>query len=158
MANFKNTDYDYIITKRTVPESANGTGTITTSGIAVVGVGTQFLSEMPVGSWITDITNDEIRKVIRVNSNTEAVLDYAFTTNLASAAPDIIIASKLNISALSVKIPTGSPNGEIDGKVFIAGESATWTKDGRSTSSLRDFVDPIIVDGAGTIIMALTLK
>lgn len=153
MANFKNSIYEYATTKRTVPLSGAKTGNCTTEGINVIGVGTLFLSEMPVGSWLVDLASDELRKVVRVNSDTEAVLQQAFTVDLASAAPDVILASDCNICTISVSIPSGGAAGEIDGAVFPAGASATFSKDGRSTSSTRDFIDPLIVDAAVMLIL-----
>lgn len=158
MANFKNTIYEYTTTKRTVPLSGTKTGTCITEGTIVTGTGTSFLSEMPAGSWLVDLSANEIRKVIRVDSDTSAVLQQAFTVDLASAAPDVILASDLNIVTISLSIPTGGANGEIDGVTFPVGQSITFSKDGRSTSSTRDFIDPLIVDATGTTMMILISK
>jgi len=158
MANFKNSIYEYTTTKRTVPLSGAKTGTCITEGTIVTGTGTSFLSQMPAGSWLVDLSANEIRKVIRVDSDTSAVLQQAFTVDLASAAPDVILASDLNIVTISLSIPTGGANGEIDGVTFPVGQSITFSKDSRSTSSTRDFIDPLIVDATETTMMILISK
>lgn len=163
MTNFKNSKYESITTKRSVPLSAAMTGVATTQGIHVIGVGTSFKDEVPKGSWIVDLTSDELRKVVRVESDTEAILDFAFSSDLASAALQVIHKNDTNVTEISVIIPlvdaAGADNafGEIDGVVFPSGLPFELSKSSRDDSSSQDFIDPIIVDGEGTLILATTL-
>ena len=160
MANFKNTDF-YKVTnaKTTVPAPANGTGTIETVDNKVVGTGTSFLTGMKAGSWLVKIASDEIRKVISVKSDTEATLSEAFTIDISSGAtPSIISPASLNFISISVGILSGLTDGEIDGTVFDNGTSVVFTKAGAVKTGSRNFVDPIIIDGVGTVITVVTLK
>lgn len=159
MANFKNTNYLPITAKQTLPTNVAGTGTLSTEGINVVGDGTLFLSEMQVGSWLVDLTQNEIRKVVRVDSDTSAVLDVAFSSDLAAlTAVDVIPSSSLGVKAISVGIKSGLADGEIDGEVFSNGYDITFSKDSNQATSQRDLIDPIIVDGTGTTIISIIMR
>lgn len=155
MANYKNTLYYIVTNKQSVPANADGTGTVSTVGVAVEGTSTLFTTEMPVGSWLVSESQDELRKVIRVDSDTRAYIDAAFTTPLSSATPSIISAKSSKAVSIAVAIPAGLAAGEIDGVAFAAGSAVSFSKDSRDNSSARDLVDPIIVDGSGTTMQIL---
>ncbi len=157
MSNYTNENYDYISGNQTVPASSTKTGTLTTSKLKVTGTGTLFKTEMPVGSWIFSPTAfpQEIRKVYRVDSDTEAYLTNPFTVEITATAPNVIHAAKLNVVAISLQIPSGSPNGILNGKTFPGGSSITIAKDSRDQSGRRDLIDPVIVDANGTFVQIL---
>lgn len=157
MANYKNTKYFLVTGKQTVPESTSGTGTIETTGTAVIGTGTSFTTQMTPGAWLVDLGQDELRKVIKVASDTLAYVDVAFTSNIAAlTTPNIIPAKNVGVVTIAGQIPAGQADGELDGEIFYAGTSFSFSKDSRDHSSARDLVDPVIVDGSGTIIQILT--
>ena len=158
MANYKNTIYQVITGKQTLPLNVAGTGTISTDGKKVTGSGTAFKTEMPVGSWLVDLTQDEIRKVISVDSDTEAYIDVAFTSDLVGVAADYIQAKNAKSQAISVSIKSGLADGELDGDVLPNGANITFSKDSDANSSGKYLVDPIIVDGTGTTILSIVLK
>ena len=106
--NYKNSFYDYITGHQTVPAAGTKTGTCVTLGTGVTGSGTLFKTEMKAGSWLVDLTNNEIIKVVRVESDTLAYIDHAFTSPLASAAPSVIVESDTNICTISVAIPASA--------------------------------------------------
>lgn len=155
MTNFKNTVYFVSSTKQTVPASANGTGTIITSGKNVTGTGTSFKTEMPVGSWLVDLSQDEVRKVLEVLSDTEAILDHAFSVDLSSAAPNIIPSKDAKPVSIAIQIVSGSGNGLIDGEVMYDGTSVSFSKDSRPQTNFNDSVDPLILDAASTVAQVL---
>ena len=165
MTNFKN-DKFYKITnaKQTIPASANGTGTVSTSGIFVTGTSTLFVSEMSKGSWITDLTNNEIREVDEVLSDTSAKLKQAFTADLSSVTPNIIAKRDLDIRELSVIIPlvnaagTAYAFGEIDGVELESGLPLTFGKASKDTKDTFSYIDPIIADATGTVMNVTILK
>jgi hypothetical protein len=74
------------------------TGTVNSSGTTVTGTGTQFLSELVVGSIIKDPVSGEQKRVTNISSNTSLTIASAFTTNLTSAS----------ILGTSYSVPTGS--------------------------------------------------
>ncbi len=153
----KNSFYDYISGNQTVPASTTGTGTITTLGKAVIGVGTKFATEMPAGSWIFNSASSpqEVRRVVTVTSDVLAYLSEAFTADIASIAPKIIKQEDAKCVSIAVSIMAASANGVLDGKVFPAGASVAFSKDSRDSSSQRDLVDPLIVDASGTNMLIL---
>ncbi len=160
MTNFKN-DKFYTIAddKQSIPVSASGTGTISTTGKAVKGVGTLFMSELRMGSWLVDLTQNEVRKVIRTESNTLVFLDNAFTVNIAAlTTPNIISNTKLNIRQISVSIDPALANGEIDGTVLLAGAALEFGKPSDNSRNSFAFIDPLIADATGTEIQVTILK
>lgn len=159
MANFKNTIYNLISNKRTVPYNSIGTGTVSTNGNAVTGVGTLFTTEMPMGSWIVDLAQDEIRYIYRVESDTLAFMTQPFTVDLAALTPlDRIPEDDAQCVSIAFSIPAAAAAGEIDGVVFPAGSTASFSKDSRDRSSKRDLVDPFIVDATLTTMLVLIQK
>ena len=60
------------------------TGTISSSGKNITGIGTAFIAELNARYWIT--ANGETRQIIKRSSDTDAVVSAAFTTPLAGAA------------------------------------------------------------------------
>lgn len=138
--------YDNITDKRSIPFNSAGTGTIATHGIAIVGTGTLFKTEMPAGSYLVDLTAWELFKVYRVDSDTLAFLEIAFTADIApGTSPEIIKAFQCKVKEISL-----STAGSIllNNKAFTG--SDTIGKTGNSKSSRNDLIDPIIVDATGT--------
>jgi hypothetical protein len=127
--------------KRSVPFNAAGTGTIVTKDKVITGTGTLFVAELPVGSYIVSEAQDKCIKVIRVDSDTEAVLEYAFTSDLTSAAPSIIKAHQMK--AKSITLVTAAAN-------FVNGGAYTGTMEitrgGNEGSQRSDLLEPIILD------------
>lgn len=159
MANYKNSNFYRITGKQSLPAASTKTGTIETVGTAVIGTGTSFLTEIPVGSWIVDLAQDEVRKVIDVQSDTAATISNAFTADLAAAtALSAIHERDTNVVSISVSIKSALADGELDGLVFTNGTGLTFSKDSRDVKAKNDFIDPIIVDGTGTVIQAMILK
>lgn len=154
--NYSNNIYDVITDKRSIPYSAPGTGTISTQSITVKGVGTKFLSEMPAGSVIVDLASWEWRKVVKVVSDTEAIIQKPFTVDLLPlTTPDIIHESKLSNIEISLKVKDGDPDALLDNKLFSG--ILTISKANRERSSIKDFIDPIIVDASGTSVAILIM-
>jgi hypothetical protein len=166
MANTKNTLY-YTINnaKAAVPASANKTGTIKTEGKYVVGTSTLFMTEMRAGSWLTDLTNNELRRVTRVTSDTYAELDSAFSSDIsAGTTPNVIPVEDLHLRELSVAIPPldsgGSPYawGEIDGETLPNGSPVTFGKNSAYNTNRDGLVDPLIANATGTLIQVTILR
>lgn len=60
-------------------------GTVSSSGTALTGVGTAFLSKLEVGSIVRDIVSGQERKIVSVASDTSAIVDTAFSPALSGA-------------------------------------------------------------------------
>lgn len=162
-SNASNNIYDSEITdKRIVPYAKNNTGTITTQGIAIVGVGTLFTTEMRKGSFLVKLSANEFREVDRVDSDTLAYLKSAFTADISSSTPSVINQSDARVVEVSVSIPFLNSGGgqNADGKIcydgsgtlkrFPAGEVYTPSKANRDRSGTQDHISPVIVDFTGT--------
>lgn len=161
IVNYKNTIYKYIDNaKTTIPESITGTGTIQTIGTRVIGTGTAFKSEIQKGSWIVDLTQDEIREVDSVESDTVAYIRQAFSSDLAAlTALDKISSVDTMVVAISAQVPSSAAtDAEIDGEVFPKGTSITFSKGDRDGNKSKDFIDPIILDATGTTVQILIMK
>lgn len=156
MANFKNSLYYLVTDKRTVPANANATGTIKTVGTAVIGTNTLFKTEMPIGSWLVDESQDEIRQITRVESDTLAYFGNAFTSDISlGTTPSVIHSKDAKPVSIAVSIPASANDGEVDGATFTKGSSLSFSKDSTGRSDARSLVNPIIVDGTGTTIQVL---
>lgn len=161
MANYKNSKfYEVSNAKDTIPASVTGTGTVSTKGIYVTGVGTKFMSlaELGMGFWICDLANDEIRKVDGVDSDTVARLTHAFTADLSADPLIIVKRTDLDIRQVSVSIDGTLTDGEIDGVALLAGNALAFGKPSDSTRGSYSFIDPLIADATGTVINVTILK
>jgi hypothetical protein len=144
-----------------IPQSANGTGTIVTNKLGVTGTGTLFLTEMPAGSWIYQPTGNELRKVIEVQSNTYAILESAFTTEIAAAAPAIIDNKKAKakgyvFTALTA-VGTMVDNTGTMVAVLPIGVPVPISKLGNDRTSRADLLSPTIIapGGGGSILVEI---
>lgn len=166
MANYKNTVFYKVDDEKVVvPASSNKTGTISTKGRGVIGVGTKFTEEMQTGSWIVDLTNNEVRKVITVDSDTVAYLDKPFTTDISAlTTPNVVSSVDLNIREISIAIPlvdssgTAYGFGEIDGVVLESGLPVSYGKNSDTKENSKSFIDPIIVNATGTVANVTILR
>lgn len=144
--------YAVISDKRSIPFNSNGTGTIATHGIAIVGTGTLFTTEMRAGSYLVDLASNEVRRVYRVDSDTLAFLEVAFTVDIvAGATPEIIANHQCKVK--EVELVTA-------GACFIDGAAFTGTKKidklGNEKSGRPDLIEPFIVDASATT-MSVTI-
>lgn len=79
---FNQTDFS---SANTLPLSETKTGTITSEGTIIRGSSTKFLTQLSAGfSYI--FANGEVRKVTGVISDTKAVIETAFSSNVSGVA------------------------------------------------------------------------
>jgi len=143
--NYSNNSYDLVTDKRTIPFNSNKSGTISTKGKGVIGVGTSFLSEMPAGSVLVDESQDEWRRVVRVESDTIAYLEEAFTSDIAALTTPSVIDKKL-LSVKFIKLTTAT-NVTINTVAFTG--TIEFNKLGQEDTIQRSFIDPIILAAGG---------
>lgn len=138
--------YADITDKRSIPFNSAGTGTIATHGNAIVGVGTLFTTEMPVGSYLIDLTHWESRKVYRVDSDTLAFLEIPLTNDITlGTTPQIVTASQAKVKAISLYTAGAC---SINNAAFTG--TLSLNKAGNDRSSRIDLIEPIIVDATST--------
>jgi len=136
-------------------------GTISTSGLYVVGVGTKFRTqdELQKGGWLVDLTQNTIRKIDMVLDDTHAVLAKAFPVDIAAGTtPNVIASSQLDMKQISYAIQGGLADGAVDGVTLTAGSGETFEKSGSSVRDVFGFVDPIVADATGTVINITILR
>lgn len=150
MANNNNVFYDTITNKRTVPYNSTKTGTIQTVGTDVIGTGTLFTTEVKVGDFLVDLTQNEVHKVVQIQDNTNMYIQEAFTVNLPAATAVVISPSVPRPKEISLLVPVGNPDGKINGKTLIAGAGFNVSKMAKDINGRPDFVDTIVVDATGT--------
>jgi hypothetical protein len=147
MAN-KNSVNGELTTLDTLPLSSAATGTMSSDFTTkwVFGVGTAFESEFNDGDWIFDTTNNQIARIDRVISDTEIYLVDGFEIDV----PAPIAFKKVEQSrAREISITNvGGSDTTIDGVTFKAGLAKSWSEAMLYNGAQRDFVDPLIVDGA----------
>jgi hypothetical protein len=144
----KNSAYYAVTTKVTVPATSTKTGTITTAGKNVVGVGTKFTTEIKKGDWIADlVTNNELRVVTDVRDDLFLTIDSAFTADIAGATLTVVRSRAKQVSLANA----GGAAATIDGVTFAVGESVTYPKSNKNPDG-KDFIDPLLVNGTGTTI------
>jgi hypothetical protein len=148
MSRFK---YSITNTKESIPKNESGTGTVTTNGLAIIGVGTSFRTEMIAGSYLVSIAQNECRRVVRVDSDTVAYLERPFSYSLsASVAPQIIKKWKASPKEISIKIDSADADGQLDGVAFSG--ALTLSKASSDRSSQWDKIDPVVVNALGTAV------
>lgn len=92
-------DFNRLVAPLTYPI----TGTVTSFGDSLVGSGTNFLTDLTIGTKVRDIVTGVERVIVEITSATTAKTDTAFTPALASsqiATVDIITALNATFSAI----------------------------------------------------------
>jgi len=67
-----------------IAQTANLTGTASSAGTAVTGVGTLFTSEFQVGDVMHGVTNAEGRRVVTITDNLNIVIESAYSVALSA--------------------------------------------------------------------------
>ena len=73
-------------TKGVVTGTTTKTGTFSTNGLIVIGVGSLFGTEVQRGDWLYSTTNNEVRQVVSIYDTLGAGLSKAFTNNESAQA------------------------------------------------------------------------
>lgn len=145
-------------TKDTVPASAAVTGTIETVGRKVIGTNTLFTTEYQVNDWLYVAAQSAVRKVVSINSNTEMTLDVAFGSDVAAGGTPKRVPYQ---TCRFMKIHnSGGGTATIDGQNLITTTIAEFSKVGAfgSSTALKDFIDPIVLDGTSSTCQVTIVK
>ena len=95
-----------------------GTGTISTSGTTVTGVGTAFLTQIRGRTWIA--VGGVLRQIVSVSSNTSATLSSSFSPNLSGAAFTIHRTTAVGLPSqeYGVRVSADAANTVLEGGTF----------------------------------------
>ncbi len=132
---------EIISDKRSLPYNVAGTGTLSTRGIAINGLGTLFSTELKAGSYLVNLPTNEAIRVYRMDSNTVAFLEKPFAADMTAVTPQIIPAHVANPKLISIS-STGAI--EVNGKAFDG--TMSMEKTGNDRSSRRDLIEPVVID------------
>lgn len=150
MANSKNTFNSSITDKRTIPFDLLKTGTIATIGKDVIGTGTLFTTQVKVGDFLVDLTQNEVHKVVDISTNTLMHIQEAFGADIVAGTAIRISPSVPRPKEISLLIPSGGASGLIEGVTWVAGITWSSSKIGTYNNGRNDFINPIIADATGT--------
>jgi hypothetical protein len=131
----------YANVKDTFPQSESLTGTASTMSRKdrLIGSGTAFVSELETGDFIWDTVNDELLKVVSIESDTELTLSGEFSNALSGAT--IKRVPRIRYQSFSYLIDSSSGE-EIDGILMPDGASATFA----ISDHYSNMGNPIIID------------
>jgi len=156
MATYKTNDQLITVTtKRTVPDiqqTLTGTFTAASGSKYILGTGSLLFSEVggdqgvgypstAVTGWLLDLTNSEFRKIVDVLSNTECVIQSAFSNAQSGATLYYVPESKA--TALGIACVPGG--GIVNGTTLPAGFFNNYGSDQDTGYSC----DPLLIDGSG---------
>jgi len=127
------------------PASIAVTGTISTVGVRVTGIGTLFLTELSVGDWLVNTNGNEGRKIMEIYSDTDLMVEVAFTGDPLPGATVVRIKDK-SLKYLKVVFTTNDGNM----KGITQASNAAWPFGiPWKTPSYDDFIEPQLVTPGG---------
>jgi len=106
-----------------LPFKDTKTGTISTIGTVVTGVGTLFDKELVVGDSIYNSTDNSLRKIVGIQDNLTLRIDSAFTTELVSSILYISRARYLSVTCIATGEATK------DGVAIASGQFLTFNSE-----------------------------
>ena len=139
-----------VITKTTIPSPLTLTGTASSVGVLVTGVGTLFTTEIQDKNIVHyelkfthlyDPAQNVVREISHVLSDTTLQLKKAFPLNMASQAVQV---PNINIEYSEVSIVSPGASGVVDGVTLLLGSSVGWNTERQGS------LDPIAIDGSVT--------
>lgn len=128
------------------PAATALTGTLTSTGCKVVGVGTAFKTTIKPGDYLVRDSDNTARKVVEIIDDTNLRLEVAFSSDLAAEA----CLRVMNQTCREVKVMFFTNSGTI--KDADQDTAVTWAAgyEYRTPSSLEGYMMPICVTaGAG---------
>ena len=151
-----NDQYLTITTERTIPDidvALTGTWAAAALGKTLVGTGTLALTEIggdaglgaassmtQIGAWILDKTNNELREIADVVSNTIVVLKSGFTN--AQVGTTLYYVPQSHASALGIACAAGG--GKVNNETLPVNGFVNFGSDQGSDY----FCNPVLVDGS----------
>lgn len=138
--------YYIVTTDDLVPASTTWTGTVSTNGTTVTGSGTAFLTEIQRGAWLWNKAQHEVRRVVDIVSDTEMIIDRAFSAELSGANFEGVSKDDAKVVYMEIE-NTGGTATTIDNVALASGSTFT---NGRPNprGEVRKFCEPVHVDGA----------
>lgn len=138
--------------KATLPASSSGSGTFTTDGKRLNGTNTKFATELPINSWVFDLTNNEFRQIERCDSDTLAWIRQPFSNVLT----DLAVVKISNTDGISCENFISSVSGTVtlvtnQEAIIPNGVSISLSKSSRTRSGKNDIVDPCIIDATNGV-------
>ena len=139
--------------KDSIPRSTALTGTITSLGNAISGSGTDFQAELEIGTFIVSLAQNEVRRIIEIDPNTQyAEIDSPFTVDITVAIALIAVPlADVALRELSL-LNQGAVDGEVEGSTFTVNQAITWNANDSDARGQHGFIEPKVADATGTVI------
>ena len=135
-----------VSSKDTIPASITLTGTYSSVGTVVTGVGTLFKTEILDTKvqqpklrchWLFDPATVTVREISHVLSDTSLILKQAFPSNVAGGTS--VKCPDPTIDYLEISVISPIAGGIINGSSVLAGSTITWAND--------NGINPVAIDG-----------
>lgn len=144
--------------KRTVPAPTAGTGTITTNGVYFT---TSAASQLQVGDWVVDESQDEVRRVVELNYNeptTKGKLNAAFSSDLSALSLQYVAVEDINgVYSISISADYGG-DAEVNGVALKDGSTLNFSVPEGAAQSGVNPMEPLVVDGTTNNVTAVVMK
>lgn len=146
-----NTDIKIITGIEIIPTAKVYTGTYTTVGVLVTGVGTKFVTEFLNGvndGYLYSSGKSQYRKIVTVISDTLLIIDVAFAT-------DVVASESVKVSRPQFESLTANITGASDGGIYTTYSGQDVLKTGQAyefQSSPYVKLMPYVFNGTGTSI------
>jgi len=127
------TSYNLATYNGSLPNKATLTGTFSSSGVTVTGTSTLFTTELQrlnsnlFKYYLYNASTGEIRSILRINSDTELILNVAFASDLSSATIYGISTSLGGYNAVKLYSAAACTIGLVDQAVITTTASVEWS-------------------------------
>jgi hypothetical protein len=135
----KNNDIFLFEAQDSLPQSAAGTGTISDGSHPqdIIGVGTSFTTEIERGEFIYITGQNDFRRVVSVESDTQLTLDSGFGTPLSGDS--FRITPRPQMRHVSIKAVGGTIT--VDGISIASGDEINYPMSGSMAKGRLDPID-----------------
>lgn len=133
----------------TLPKATTMTGTISSSGIRVTGVGTLFTTQLDVGDYI--YSDAILQRVVSIESDTILITDAAFSPALAA---DTYKATRANFRMVRIQ-NVGGANGLVNGETLYDGAEILIPD--HMAYGIKSRIEPFYYDATGTVFAFTTI-
>lgn len=142
-------------TKDTAPASSAFSPTVTTNGVRYTLSGAS--TDLKVGDWLVDLSQNTVRQVVAVKTNTTGNLSAAFPSDLVAATVNRIEARDSQAFVVSVAADKGGDI-TVNGTTISSGSSVTFETPALDAATGSKFVTPVVVDGSVNNATVLVMK
>lgn len=124
-------------TQGTLPTARVLTGTYSSVDVVVTGASSLFTTEIVEGDWLYSVANNELKRVQGIATNTDLILEEAFSANVTA---ETVQTCRTLYRTISISI-TGSATAKIN--------SRPWTANEVNSINAENSIAPITYEATG---------